>query len=280
MGDIIYALPSIREVMENHGFDGVDIYIPNDKSSGENNQVVHIGGSLMFSRPMFDFIKPLLRKQRFINEIFFIKEEEVPVDCIDFDIIRYGSINTGAGNIPGYYAKAFGLVIDFNKPWLEFASETKESPYDIVIGRTTRYINKSINYELLSDVTCKLGFIGTSQEFQIFSTDFKKLRIEHIQVENALEATYYINQSRLYIGNQSFLFSLAESMKVNRLVESFELVPNVIPTGGKCGEFITTKGLCMQISTIMNSKIECQLSSSPEYHLNHPFLSINKLDQS
>lgn len=275
MGDLIYSIPSILELMKKFKLEGVNIYIPNNKPSSENSSIKHIGGSLMFNHAMFDFIEPLLKEQEFIKEVFFVKEEEIPNNCVDFDIIRYGLINTGAGSIPSYYSKAFGLVIDHSKPWLHLNSKMKESPYKIIIGRSTRYINKSINYSLLSKLEYDLGFIGTEQEYKIFTKEFDCLRIKYLELQDARTAAHYISQSDLYIGNQSFLFSIAESMKVNRLIESFEPVPNVIPTGGKCGQFITTKGLYMQINQILKLQIEPQISLTPEYHLNHPLSSEN-----
>jgi len=273
MGDIIYSIPTMKSLMKKLNCTGIDLWIPNDKKSNSISEVKHIGGSLMFTDDMFDFIKPLLLAQEIFDEINYTSELEIPKDCIDFDSIRYGLINTSSGHIPNYYSKAFGTLIDSTKRWLEIPKESAhKKEYQIIIGRSTRYVNSSINYDELSKLEYKIGFIGTKKEFKIFQSEFVNLEIEHINTENSLEVAKIINNCQVYIGNQSFFFSIAEGLKVPRLIESFELVPNVIPTGGICGQFITTKGLCMLINSILDTRMECIENKKPSYHLNNPFI--------
>jgi hypothetical protein len=273
MGDIIYSIPTMKILMSKLNCTGIDLWIPNDKIPNSTSEVKHIGGTLMFTDAMYNFIKPLLITQSIFHEIHFISESEIPKDCIDFDSIRYGSINTSSGHIPNYYSKAFGAIIDSTQAWLEIPKEsTYEKKFRIIIGRSTRYVNSAINYNELSKSGGKIGFIGTGKEFEIFKKEYSNLEIEFIKVKDSLEAIHIINKSDIYIGNQSFFFSIAEAIKVPRLIESFELVPNVIPTGGKCGQFITTKGLCMQVNSILDTHIECIENKNASYHLNSPFI--------
>jgi hypothetical protein len=47
-----------------------------------------------------------------------------------------------------------------------------------------------------------------------------------------------INSCKLFIGNQSFPFSIAEGLKVNRLLEVYHLSPNVIVEGKGAQDFL------------------------------------------
>ena len=55
--------------------------------------------------------------------------------------------------------------------------------------------------------------------------------LQFYKVNNFLEMATIIAGSKLFIGNQSFPFSLAEGLKANRLLEVYFQCPNVIPTG-------------------------------------------------
>lgn len=50
-----------------------------------------------------------------------------------------------------------------------------------------------------------------------------------------------ISGSRLFIGNQSFPFAIAEALKVNRLLEVYYNVPNVIVAGRNGYDFCFQK---------------------------------------
>ena len=57
-------------------------------------------------------------------------------------------------------------------------------------------------------------------------------------VTNFLEMAGIINSCKLFIGNQSFPFSIAEALKVTRLLESYYRVPNVIVEGPGGNDFL------------------------------------------
>jgi hypothetical protein len=226
LGDIIYALPAMREISLHQGHDTFSIYIPRNKPAHHVQGLRHIGGNIMFTQPMFDFIYPLLRIQPYIHDVHFIKEVDIPSDAVSFDGIRDGSINTSAGNISDYYYKYFAIPKTNNNPWL--TSNADKHNNSIVIGRSQRYINDTIDYSLLNQTNAPLSFIGTDKEYQHFQSRYPATCAQRIQVNNALDVMNIIQSSSLYIGNQSFFFALAEAIQCPRLLEVYEPVPNVI----------------------------------------------------
>ena len=78
-------------------------------------------------------------------------------------------------------------------------------------------------------------FVGTEDEYKEMKQQINHL--QYLPVKNFLELASYIAGAKLFIGNQSFPFSLAEAMKVNRLLEMYYLAPNVNVYGTKGFDF-------------------------------------------
>ena len=57
------------------------------------------------------------------------------------------------------------------------------------------------------------------------------LDIPLLEVSDFLQLAIYINSCKFFMGCQSFVFQLAEALKVPRILELFPMMPNVIPTG-------------------------------------------------
>jgi ADP-heptose:LPS heptosyltransferase len=105
----------------------------------------------------------------------------------------------------------------------------------IIIARSHRYRSPLIDYSFLNGYRNKL-FIGVQEEYD----DMKKVLpdLEFKPVNDFLEMATIINSCRLFIGNQSFPFSLAEALKVNRLLEVYYKAPNVVVEGKGANDFI------------------------------------------
>ena len=54
-----------------------------------------------------------------------------------------------------------------------------------------------------------------------------------VRVNDFLQLANMIRSCRLFIGNQSFPYALAEAMKVRRVLELDPSTPNVVPCGGE-----------------------------------------------
>ena len=78
-------------------------------------------------------------------------------------------------------------------------------------------------------------FIGLNDEYQ----DLKKevTNLEFYECKDFLEAAEIIKSSKFFLGNSSFGFTIAEGLKVPRLMESFPDYPSVYPNGGHGYDF-------------------------------------------
>jgi len=266
LGDIVYSLPAIYSILDLYRGGSAAIYIPEDKATFHGPAVSHPGGKFMMNQGLFDFIKPLLARQPRIDGIYFVPQSEISENAINLDIIRSGLINVAAGNIKDYYFKAFGLATRDSKPWLQCDPIDEANAVDIVIGRSTRYLNQGINYSQLAELNMSIGFIGSEREFQVFADRFPIDGIKRIPVRDADEACRLIQSCKLYIGNQSLFFAIAEGLQCNRILESFELVPNVVPQGGQHGTYITTTGLVKLLNQFLGTALdEHKHIAAPQY---------------
>lgn len=255
LGDIIYSLPAALNLMKLNGGICIDLYIPKDKKYLPPQGQHHICGDVWISESMFNFVYPLLQNIEYISNVYFIDESLIPKNVYNFDSFRIESmINLAAGNIIDYYFKSFGLIGGTSDRWLNFRENLVESNlnFDVVIGRSTRYNNINIDYSILNKFSLKIGFMGTDREYFEFINQFPSLSIERLNLNNAYEAMLYIFNAGLFIGNQSLFFSIAEGLKVRRLLEVCEICPNVIPSGGVWGQFLTTKNLMKLLNQVFN----------------------------
>jgi hypothetical protein len=258
LGDIVYAIPAMRAIARRHGASRFALYVPSDNAAHHADGLNHIGGTQMVSQPMFDFIVPLLRRQPFIEAVHFVPSHEIPADPFDCDRVRDSGINMCAGNIKDYYYKLFAVLAESPEQWVapsETVSE-KGARHDILIGRSTRYLNQAIDYGVLTQLGLRIGFVGLAREFDEFHARFPDLPIEYVRTRDALEVCDRIAEASLYIGNQSFFFAIAEALQTNRLLEAFEPVPNVVPSGGRCGQFVSTFGMGALVGTFFSRDVE------------------------
>lgn len=255
LGDIVYSMSFIKRFIEKNKFDFAIVFIPSNKMANHIKGLNHISNDLMVTQSMYEFIKPLMLNEFFIKDVLFLPEQSIPENVLDLDAIRNGNINLSAGNIKSYYYKYFSLIDDHSRNWLSPAKSDDLHTYKIVIGRSTRYLNQTIDYTLLNDFELKIGFLGTDYEYAKITEVFPSLKIEKIFINNALDAAAAISQSSLYIGNQSLFFAIAEGIHHPRLLESFEPVPNVIPCPGNSGAFITTDGMMKLVSDALSLNV-------------------------
>jgi hypothetical protein len=131
------------------------------------------------------------------------------------------------GDIGRWCGYITGINPELYKNWINVKANTNFSN-DIIIARSERYRNPAIDYSFLSKYE-NVKFIGVESEFN----DIKKFipEIQQINVENFLEMAEIISGCKIFIGNQSFPFSIAEGLKTCRVLEVYPFAPNVIAQG-------------------------------------------------
>jgi hypothetical protein len=243
LGDIIYSLPFIR-MLSTQFSQRLRLVLNASPADPEYARTMrHPAGARTLSRELFEYIEPLLAAQSCIREVVFESHDKVEeIDGILLDAIRAAHLDLKRGVIQGWYRKAFGLPVELVSPWLEVPEGAPSHGPSLIVGRSFRHRNDAIDYRCL-ETTGEVGFIGLPEEYEDFQARFRLPNLRYLATENALKAARSIRSAHVVIANQSLVFSLAEAIKVPRALEVYEPVPNVVPIGGECIEFMTTDAL-------------------------------------
>lgn len=228
-GDIIYALPTIKKIHETTGV-AINLYLILGKPLNLRFYNNHPLGNVMMNAKMAALLFPLLRSLPYINKCEIYTDEVIN---IDLDYFRAGLVPQDRGNIARWCSYITGVTPDLWQEWITVEPNTGYAD-SIIIARSGRYQNTDIDYSFISKYN-NLKFIGVESEYN----DIKRFlpNIEWIQVEDFLQLAQVIAGCKFFIGNQSFPYSIAEALKVPRILEvSFEVI-NVVPEGRNGHDF-------------------------------------------
>jgi hypothetical protein len=235
-GDILYSLPAIRQACYNAN-DKAILYLHIDQPANYVKGFVHPLGNVMLNKYMATMLKPLLLATNFIEDVLIYTGQKVDYDLDKFRTI---GLNLGAGNISRWYFQAFPeLTCDLIQPTIEIKL-SRILNETIVINRTERYQNGQIDYSILNQYKNPKYFVGTEHEYHLMSKMVKNLQYQ--EVSNFYELADLINNCKVFIGNQSMNFAIAEQLKSNRILETYFGCPNVIPCGGKAYDVFNQEG--------------------------------------
>ena len=230
IGDVIYSLPAVKAIAETRK-EKVTYYlhqgvlIPTDYDNGSPKPAL--------SKEFAEFIKPLIEAQPYIEKcMIYINGTDitVPLDY-DLDMFRRLPVNFWLGHLPLYYMHLTGYFTDYSAPWLTVKEEDKNDYYrdKVIIGRSPRNINPDVDFSILNKIEEKIYFVGTADEYLSINKIIP--RIEYIKVSDAYEMACLIASCKLYIGNSSFNFALAEGLKKTRLFEMNLKIQSLMPCG-------------------------------------------------
>lgn len=219
-GDIIYSLPTVKEIA---GSAGAHMHFALDVPMREK-KLKHPLGGVQLNRKMLEMLMPLLREQDYLAEISVWDGREVDYDL---DTFRDAPLMLDRLGICRWYFYMFGIACDLSKPWLKVEPD-RGFGESIVVARSERYRNSALSYRFLSKYP-KVVFVGLEEEYMDFRQQVPEA--EWAQVGDFMEMARIIAGSRLFIGNQSFPFAIAEGLKTRRVVELDPTTPNVVPTG-------------------------------------------------
>ncbi|HMI79371.1 MAG TPA: hypothetical protein VK484_11290 [Ferruginibacter sp.] len=219
-GDIMYALPAMIALAKGKP---IHFYLQINQP-GIYGKNPHPLGGLMLTQKMVDMLKPLLMNQNGIEKVEVYNGE--PIDY-DLDIFRDFPIWLSRGNISRWYFLVFPVTYPLHLPWLKVTPDSSVKDH-IIIARSQRYRAPGIDYSFLSRYK-KILFVGVQVEYE----EMKQMipGIEYRQVDNFLQLAQLIMGCKLFIGNQSFPFSIAEGLKARRLMELYFQAPNVSVAG-------------------------------------------------
>jgi hypothetical protein len=216
-GDIIYSLPA---TMALSGNGNIHLHLQTGQK-GHYGKKPHPLGGIMLNEKIIELLRPLLLAQPQIKSVELYNSN----DAIDYDLdlIRSYPFPLNRGNLARWYFYLFAINADLGKPWLQVPADNQWNEH-IVIARSQRYQVPGIDYSFLKKYPKKI-FVGVPAEWEEMKTMIPDITYQ--PVNDFLELARIIAGSRLFIGNQSFPFSLAEGLKVRRLLEVYHLSPNV-----------------------------------------------------
>ena len=219
-GDIIYSLPAVYALSKNGK---AFLHLHADQKGDYRNKFHPLGG-VMLNEKIIKMLAVLLLHQPQIAACDLYNNQ--PLDY-NLDLIRQQPFSLSMGSISRWYFHVFGIYANLSEPWL-IAPKNEAFANHIVIARSHRYRTPGIEYKFLKKYKNKI-FIGVPEEYVDLRQQLPEL--EYHPVNDFLEMASIINGCRLFIGNQSFPFSIAEGLKVNRLLEVCYQIPNVIVEG-------------------------------------------------
>lgn len=250
-GDLINALAGVRAVCEKQHSKAI-IYLGLD-IQWQTVPELQLGREepVTMTRATMEFLRPLLLEQRYIQDVRSLEEDfpemynewiEVVSNphpevlnewyqshkMVDLDRHHLMPIGLPAGNLfrSNFYIYP-DMACDLSKPWIEVPPVlTFRRP--LIVNRTPR-VRNTLTYDFLQRYK-DLMFVGLAPEYDQFMRE-TGLDIQWAQTKNAYDLARVIRAGRGFVGNQSLAFSLAEAMKVPRVLEICPWLPNVIPAG-------------------------------------------------
>ena len=231
LGDVINALPVLKQLSKKSK---CNLYLQVGKNLERDAiNYKHKGDKIYMTERMVDMVLPLLKNQDYISKVEIFENQKID---IDLNLFRKMPMNFNLDEVRWYFHLT-GVHVDLSKQYL-FANEHQLIKKKIVIMRSTRRKNTFINYKFLRNFKDVL-FLGLQEEYEDLKKEIPNL--EYYDCKNFLEAAEIIKSSKFFIGNSSFGFTIAEGLKVPRIMESYPDFPVIYPNGGLGYDFYFQK---------------------------------------
>ncbi|RYY38230.1 MAG: hypothetical protein EOO08_15530 [Chitinophagaceae bacterium] len=226
-GDIIYAVPTMLAIAEGRP---IHLHLMTGRPMVMEKGMYHPLGTVTLNEKVAAALQPLILSNEQFKTCDLYNGQHVDADL---DLFRDYPLLYDRGDIARYYFLIWGVGYDLSQPWLNVAPDASFSDA-IVVARSHRYRAPGISYAFLSQYE-RVVFVGLPNEYEDFKIAVPAA--EYKPVADFRELASVISGSRLFIGNQSFPFAIAEALKVRRLLELYYRVPNVVPEGPRAFDF-------------------------------------------
>jgi len=245
--DLIYSMAGIKSICESDGYEGiVHQWLGQSGRQYINGDHPYKGEAM--NEYAFNMMKPLIEAQSYIQSFDIWSGQPV---MIDFDMLKqvkthmpYGNAITWMGMIK------CEMMPEYWKPWLRVQDYNEDLEGKILINRTTRYHGQWIDYFHLKKYADNVVFTGLPEEHEKFCHDWD-IQVPLLEVANFYDLAVAINSCKLFIGNQSMCFAIAEGLKAPRLLEVCDFIPNVHPTGDGAHYFRAPEALEYLLDKLM-----------------------------
>lgn len=198
VGDLIYALPTMRAL------------------GGGTLSLCHFKVREPFSEQKANRIIPLLRLQPYLREVYF--SPDPPHTTYNFNNFRK-RLRPGV-TLALAQSEMFGLNGGTTAdPWITVDRPVYAGDYSVIFHRSARYQNPKFPWkQAVKQYGHKALFVGMEREWQSFTKAFGK--VEYHPTADFLELARLIAGAKLFVGNQSSPYSIAEGLKKPALLES------------------------------------------------------------
>ncbi|OUW73607.1 MAG: hypothetical protein CBD76_02800 [Pelagibacteraceae bacterium TMED216] len=228
LGDIINSLPVIKEISR---LKKCSLYIEIDKKIMDPRAITnHPDNDVFLSKNAVNKLMPLLKKQTYLSSVEFFNNNQIDIDLSFF---REMPINFNIDSVR-WYSHLVGLHPDLNSAYIENIPKIEKYKNTIVIMRSLRRQNPLIKFNFLNNYK-NILFVGLVNEYEDLKKSIKNM--EFYDSKDFIELASIIKSSKVFIGNLSFGYALAEALKAPRLLESRADFPLVYPNGEKAFEF-------------------------------------------
>lgn len=217
LGDIIYSLPVIMSA------GGGTLYL--DITGGEDEPACKsqcMDGKTKFNKTSYDFIKPLIMAQPYINDVkIYDKKSKIDYNLNMFRY-KFNKPRNKNRNLLDLHMEAFGLPEwDPNKPWLFVDEEIKLERKTIV----TRSPRMQANYPWFEmnkfNFRDKGVFLGLPKEHEYFEWTFN-IKIPYHPVKDALEIAKILKGCTALAANSTFILSVAIALGTVNIFQEVE----------------------------------------------------------
>lgn len=235
-GDAIAALCGIKHYCKENDCKVIfyqQLYVKNDYYVGANHPTKdEMGNMVCCNEEMFYMMKPLFEYQDYIESFDIWKGQEVTFDLglprtDAFINIPHGAIQNWDGLL---YSEFQGA--DISQEWIKCPKWETANSGKIAINFTERYRNQYTHFYFLKPYEKELIFFGTEKEHEHFTKKWG-LNIKHVMVADFLDLASLLKSCKFFLGNQSMMWNLCQSMQVPRILEICHQFPNCIHGIGK-----------------------------------------------
>ena len=227
LGDVVNSLPVIKELSKTHK---CNFYIQAKKPLEPNaRHYKRFGDYVFLTDANVDMLLPLFMNQPYIHKVDKYTNQEID---IDLNLIREMPIDFNIDSVR-WYSQLTGIHTDLSVPYI-FAEPHDVIKNKVTIMRNVRRKNYFTNYKFLKKYE-NLLFIGLNDEYEDLKKEVPNL--EFYDCKDSLEIAQIIKSSKLFLGNLSFGYTIAEGLKIPRLLESVPEFPLVYPNGKNAYDF-------------------------------------------
>lgn len=240
-GDIIYSIPFCLS--------SINIHHSEQLSCGNKYTLLldlccchKSNGNIEQALDNLKKVAQLLSIQPYIRQV--ICQEKVSwgdYHALDLGIFRKGKLNLVGGDISLRYNFLRRQLRYYNiyQPWLIVPQSDKFNSYKdkIVVFRTTRYRNNKVDFSLLKQFSDRIVYIGLEKQYTLFCIQ-NGFKPQYLRLNNFIQVCQLLKSCAFVIGNQTFFFSLAQALKVPRMLQMCYAQPDVIVHGDNANDFV------------------------------------------